>query len=202
METTITVRVQPLSADAFRPYGQVLESRHPLYPEVDGGHSSVVLLRLKQRPTRIDMMAFHFSYNQAFIPVQGAMVLIVAPPPRNRDADPAAYEVDYERIAAFVLEPGQAVLIDKGTGHDAIPLGTECTAISVTKRHGAEINQVLDVVEGRGGQLRSTAVVEYLHFGKRDHRFIELELCKGGAIHALPLPTGETPALPRGPISQ
>ena len=176
METTITVRVQPLSADTFRPYGQVLESRHPLYPEVDGGQSSVVLLRLKQRPTRIDMMAFHFSYNQTFIPVQGAMVLIVAPPPRNRDADPAAYEVDYERIAAFVLEPGQAVLIDKGTGHDALPLGTECTAISVTKRHGAEINQVLDVVEGRGGQLRSTAVVEYLHFGKRDHRFVELEL--------------------------
>jgi ureidoglycolate hydrolase len=30
METTLTVRVQPLSADAFRPYGQVLESRHPL----------------------------------------------------------------------------------------------------------------------------------------------------------------------------
>lgn len=147
----------------------MLESRQPLYPEVDGSQSSVVMLRFKQRPTKIDMMAFHFSYNQTFIPVQGAMVLIVAPPPRNREADPAVYEVDYERIAAFVLEPRQAVLIDKGVGHDAIPLGTECTAISVTKRHGAEINQVLDVVEGSGGQLRSTAVVEYLHF-ERDHR--------------------------------
>ena len=176
METTIKVRVQPLTSDAFRPYGQVLENRHPLYPEVDGGQSSVVMLRLKQRSKPIDMMAFHFSYNQTFIPVQGAMVLVVAPPPRNREADPAAYEVDYERIAAFVLEPGQAVLIDRGTGHDARPLGPECTTISVTKKHGAEINQVLDVVEGRGGQLQSTAVVEYLHFGKRDHRSVELEL--------------------------
>src|SRR5262245_14640566 len=175
METTITVRVQPLSAEAFHPYGQVLESRHPLYPEIDGGQSSVVMLRLKQRPKRIDMMAFHFSYNQTFIPVQGAMVLVVAPPPRNREADPAAYEVDYERVAAFVLEPGQAVLINKGTGHNVIPLATECTAISVTKNHGTGINQLLDVVEGRGGQLQSTTVIEYVHFGKRDQCFIELE---------------------------
>ena len=137
METTTKVKVQPLSVEAFHPYGQVLESRHPLYPEVDGGQSSVVMLHLKQRPKRLDMLAFHFSYNQTFIPLQGAMVLIVAPPPRNREADPAAYEVDYERLGAFVLEPGQAVLINKGTGHNVIPLGTECTAISVTKKHGA-----------------------------------------------------------------
>jgi len=175
METTIKVKVQPLSAEAFRPYGQVLESRHPLYPEVDGGRSSVVMLRLKQRSKRIDMMAFHFSYNQTFIPVQGTMVLIVAPPPRNREADPAAYEVDYERIAAFVLEPGQGVLINKGTGHNVIPLATECTAISVTKNHGTGITQLLDVVEGHTRQLQSTATIEYVHFGKRDQRLIELE---------------------------
>jgi ureidoglycolate hydrolase len=176
METTIKIRVQPLSAEAFLPYGQVLESRHPLYPEVDGGQSSVVMLRLKQRSKRIDMMAFHFSYNQTFIPVQGAMVLVVAPPPRNREAEPATYEVDYERIAAFVLEPGQAVLIDKGVGHNAVPLATECAAISVTKRHGAEMNQLLDIFEGRTRQIQSTAVIEYVHFGKRDQRLIELEL--------------------------
>lgn len=176
METTLTVKVQPLSPDAFRLYGQVLESRHPLYPQVDGGQSSVVMLQLKQRPKRIGMLAFHFSYNQTFIPVQGAMVLVVAPPPRNRDADPAAYEVDYERVAAFVVEPSQAVLIDRGTGHNAIPLARECTAITVTKNHGAGINQLLDVVEGRTGQIQSTAVIEYVHFGKRDQCFIEIEL--------------------------
>jgi hypothetical protein len=30
MATTIKVKVQPLNPDAFRPYGQVLESRHTL----------------------------------------------------------------------------------------------------------------------------------------------------------------------------
>ncbi len=176
MTETIKVKVQPLNSEAFRPYGQVLESRHPLYPDVEGGQSSIVMLRLQQRSKRIDMLAFHFSYNQTFIPVQGAMVLIVTPPPRNREADPAAYEVDYEHVAAFVLEPGQAVLIDKGTGHNVISLDPDCVAISVTKNHGAGINQLLAVVEGRAGQLQSTAAVEYVHFGKRDQRLIELEV--------------------------
>src|SRR5436309_8509560 len=144
MEETTKIKLQPLNAEAFRPYGQVLQSKQLIYPEVEAGRVAMEMLRLKYRPNakRTEQLAIHFSYNQTFIPVQGSMVLIVAPPPRNRDADPAAYEVDYERIAAFVLEPGQAVLIDKGTGHDAIPLGPECTALSVTKRHGAEINQV------------------------------------------------------------
>lgn len=176
METTITVKVQPLSPEAFRPYGQVLESRNPLYPQVDDGQSSVVMLQLNQHPKRIGMMAFHFSYNQTFIPVIGAMVLVVAPPPRNHEADPAAYEVDYERVAAFLVEPGQAVLIDKGTGHNVVPLAAECTAISVTKNHGVGITQLLDVVEGRAKQAQSTAVIEYVHFGKRDQRFVEIAL--------------------------
>jgi ureidoglycolate hydrolase len=176
MEPTIKVNVQPLTSDAFRPYGQVLESRHPLYPEVDSGQSSVVMLRLTQRSTRISMMAFHFSYNQTFIPVQGAMVIVVAPPPCNSEADPTAYEVDYERIAAFVVEPGQAVLIDRGTGHNVIPLATECTAISVTKKHGAELDHILDTVEGRTKHLQSTAVIEYVYFGKRDQRLVELDM--------------------------
>jgi hypothetical protein len=75
-----------------------------------------------------------------------------------------------------VGEPGQAVLIDKGTGHNVIPLVTECTAVSVTKKHRAELNQILDVVGGRTGQLQSTAVIEDVHFGKGDQCFVELEL--------------------------
>lgn len=106
----------------------------------------------------------------------GARVLIVAPLPRNREADPPAYEVDYERIAAFVLEPGQAALIDRSTGHNMVSLATECMAISVTKNHGTGITQLLDVIEGRTGQLQSTVVIEYVYFGEGDQRLIELEL--------------------------
>src|SRR5215467_11057900 len=111
MTETIKVKVQPLTAEAMRPYGQMLESKQPIFPQVEPGEGRVAMevLHVKHRPNakRMDQMAIHFSYNQTFIPVQGSMVLVVAPAPRNREAGQANYEFDYERVAAFVLEPGQ-----------------------------------------------------------------------------------------------
>jgi ureidoglycolate hydrolase len=114
MAETITVRPQPLTAEAFRPYEHIVDSHHPAYPDVEEGRPAVVCVDLKHQPNtkRVGQLAIHFSYRQTFIPLRGALVLVVAPPPHNRAAGPAAYEVDYERLAAFVLEPGQVVHMD------------------------------------------------------------------------------------------
>ncbi len=110
-EQTVKVKVQTLTQEAFRPYGQALESKQPIFPEVEPGEGRVAIEMQKMKrpvnPRRISGMAIHFSYNQTFIPVRGTMALIVAPPPRNRDAGHEKYELDYERIAAFFVEPGQ-----------------------------------------------------------------------------------------------
>src|ERR1700693_4683897 len=123
-DETIKLKVRPLTPEAFRPYGQVLESKQPVFPEVEPGEGRVALELLKlKRPTnprRISMMAVHFSYNQTFIPVRGSMALIVAPAPRNRDAGHERFEVAYEKLAAFIVEPGQAAFIEKGTWHNVV----------------------------------------------------------------------------------
>ena len=120
-EQTVKVKVQTLTQEAFRPYGQALESKQPIFPEVEPGEGRVAIEMQKMKrpvnPRRISGMAIHFSYNQTFIPVHGTMALIVAPPPRNRDAGHEKYELDYERIAAFFVEPGQAAFIEKGMFH-------------------------------------------------------------------------------------
>jgi hypothetical protein len=71
----IRLKVQPLTAESFRPYGQMLENKQPIFPEVEPGEGRVAieLLKLKRpsNPRRISMMATHFSYNQTFIPVRG-----------------------------------------------------------------------------------------------------------------------------------
>lgn len=180
MEETIKVKVQPLSAEAFRPYGQMLESKRPIFPEVEPGEGRVAieLLRLKPRPnaTRTEQLAIHFSYNQTFIPVQGSMVLIVAPPPRDRGAGSDAYELDYERVAAFVVEAGQGAFIDKGTWHNAVALGTGCTFINVTRKNPGEGTTQIEGLEGRIEPVRATRpYVGFVDVGKRDHRVIELE---------------------------
>lgn len=180
MEETITIKIRPLNAEAFRPYGQVLESKQLVYPETEEGRVAMELLRLKYRPNakRLDQLAIHFSYNQTFIPVQGSLVLVVAPPPRNRAAGPAGYELDYEKVAAFLMEPGQAAFIYKGTWHNALTLGNDCTFINVTRKNPGEGTSQVEVLEeGRIERVPATRpYVEFVDVKKRDNRLIELEL--------------------------
>jgi len=179
-DQVIKIKVQPLTAEAFRPYGHMLENKQPLFPEVEPGEGRVAIELLKMKrplnPRRISMMATHFSYNQTFIPVRGTMALLVAPPPRNRGDGHEKYELDYERLGAFFLEPGQAAFIEKGTWHYAVPLGQECDFINITRKNPGEGTSRVDD-EMRMDRIPSMRpYVEVLDFSQRDRRVIELEV--------------------------
>ena len=180
MEETIKVRVKPLTAEAFRPYGRMLENKEPVFPEVEPGEGRVAIelltLKRKANPRRLSQMAIHFSYNQTFIPVRGAMTLIVAPPPRNRDAGHQQYELAYDDLAAFIVEPGQAAFIDKGTWHNAVALGSECEFINVTRKDPGEGTTDLEKETGTSKAPSARPYVEFLDLRSRDRRVIELEL--------------------------
>src|SRR5262245_54790605 len=179
MEQAVKIKVQPLTDEAFRPYGEVLQKKHLIYPESEEGRVAMEMLQLKYRSNakRMDQFAIHFSYNQTFIPVQGSLVLVVAPPPRNREAGPDKYELDYEKIAAFVVEPGQAAFIFKGAWHNAITLTHDCTFINVTRKNTGEGTSPGEELEGKIEKINAIRpYVEYVDLRKRDNRVIELEL--------------------------
>jgi len=180
MVETIKVKVQPLNAEAFRPYGQVVEGMQMVYPETEEGRVALEMLHFKYRPDakRTEQFAIHFSYNQTFIPLRGSMVLLVAPPPRNRADGPERYELDYERVAAFLVEPGQAAFIHKGTWHNAVALSPDCTLINITRKNTGE--GLSPTTEHAGGRIEHEAAarpyVEFVDLKKRDNRVLELEL--------------------------
>lgn len=179
MEDTLRVKIQPLTAELFRPYGEVLKSKQLIYPETEEGRVAMEMLAIKYRSNakKMDQLAIHFSYNQTFIPVQGSLVLIVAPPPRNREAGPSGYELDYEKIAAFMVDPGQAAFIYKGTWHNAITLGSECTFLNVTRKNQGEGTSPEDELQGKIERISTIRpYVEYVDLKKRDNRVIELEV--------------------------
>ncbi|MBI3303195.1 MAG: ureidoglycolate lyase [Deltaproteobacteria bacterium] len=186
MAETIAVKLQPLTAEAFRPYGHIVDEKHPAYPDVEEGRPAVLAAHLKHNPNarRVGQLAIHFSYGQTFVPLQGSMVLIVAPPPRNREAGHDAYELDYERLAAFVLEPGDAAHIDKGVWHIVATLGGDCRFLTSTRldpaRKGtsevAEPEGPLTVEQLIERQKQKTSYIEFVDVQKRDNRIIELEL--------------------------
>lgn len=179
MEDALRVKIQPLTAELFRPYGEVLKPKQLIYPETEEGRVAMELLSIKYRPNakKMDQLAIHFSYNQTFIPVQGSLVLIVAPPPRNREAGPSGYELDYEKVAAFLVDPGQAAFIYKGTWHNAITLGSECAFLNVTRKNQGEGTSPEDELQGKIERISTIRpYVEYVDLKKRDNRVIELEV--------------------------
>src|SRR5262245_13149246 len=179
MEDTLRVKIQPLTAELFRPYGEVLKPKQLIYPETEEGRVAMEMLTVKYRASakKMDQLAIHFSYNQTFIPVQGSLVLVVAPPPRNRDAGPSHYELDYEKLAAFMVETGQAAFIYKGTWHNALTLGKECTFLNVTRKNQGEGTSPEDELQGKIERISTIRpYVEYVDLKKRDGRVIELEV--------------------------
>lgn len=169
----VKVKVQPLNEEAFKPYGTVLKQKQPIFPEVEPGEGRVAMeiLRVKRgSSSRVGELAIHYSYNQTFIPVKGSMILIVAPAPPKVGKSEGDYPVDYNKLAAFVLEPGQAAFIEKGVWHSAAVPGAECEFINVTRKNPGE---------GTSDQFAhptQRGYVETVDVAKRDNKVIELEL--------------------------
>jgi ureidoglycolate hydrolase len=136
----IPVKITPLNGEAFRPYGQVLERGALVYPDTDEGRVAIEMLQVRQRPDayQIAQLAIHFSYNQTFMPVQGSLILIVAPAPDRHSVDPHTSTFDYDHVAAFVVEPGQGACIAKGVWHSLVPVGAACTFVNVTRKNAQE----------------------------------------------------------------
>ena len=177
-QETVKLKIRTLTADAFRPYGQVLERGTMIYPEAEEGKVAMELLRTRRRPNgkQTDQLAVHFTYNQTFIPVQGSMVLIVAPPPQDREADPQTYDFNFDQAAAFLVEPGQVAFIEKGVWHNVVSMGAECAFINVTRKDDQE-GETAERNDGRIDQISAVRpYVGYIDLKERYNRILELEL--------------------------
>lgn len=127
----MTLKAKPLTAEAFKPYGQVLMGpsgaieRHEFAAFVDNRRGdkakpnfTFMRSRLAQAPAAVKAMERHVFSNQIFVPMNGTSYL-VAVCPSTPSGDP-----DLGRIEAFVATGGQAVNIDADVWHAPnTPLG-------------------------------------------------------------------------------
>jgi ureidoglycolate hydrolase len=180
MPQVVKIKAQPLTAEAFRPYGVVMEhGKQIVFPEVDeGGRPALEFQRSrKSRDHSLAHFAVHFSYRQTFIPVRGSMVLVLAPPPRNRDAGRENYELDYDKVAAFTVSPGQAADIDKGVWHSAVVPDDECLWVNVTRKDAGEgINSTRINERGNVEWKNPRPYIEFVNIRERDDRLVEVVL--------------------------
>ncbi len=123
------VQLAPLTADAFAPFGDVLEvagdpdkiinqglcGRYHDRAQVDivDGRAGISLFNAKPRPFPItlEMMERHPNGSQAFVPMsEHGFLIVVAADENGKPGAPRAFET----------KPGQAINFHKGTWHGVL----------------------------------------------------------------------------------
>ena len=156
------VSIQRLDAGKFRPFGTVIDEQGLTFPEFDFGEGRTAFekFRMKRSNMTREVMGFHFSYTQTIIVLNGKLALVVAPPPSDAKATLDDAEIDYDRIVAFEIHGGEAVMIGRGVWHDFASLDDSCTVLHLTRRLTSE---------------RGSTPAENVNMRLRDNRVVLLE---------------------------
>ena len=123
------IPIEPLAAEAFAPFGRLIDvgARAPDYVAASGtqgwhvafeaGRPLVSLLRTPFQGLRFRTMEHHSHVSQAFIPLGGERAAVAVAPP---SADPP----QLDSIRAFLLDGSKGYVLHRGTWHslDRFPL--------------------------------------------------------------------------------
>jgi ureidoglycolate hydrolase len=176
----VKVKIQPLTREGMKPYGDILDADHPIFLEVDRGHGAVAMeintlrrnLSVRQS---LDQMAVHGTYTQSFIVLKGSMIMVYAPAPADLSINPEEMEFDYNNVSAFVLAEGDIAHINRGVWHGAVVLNDACTFVNITRKDAGE--GTTNVVEVDDESIEySRGYIELVNIRRRDNRQIVLEL--------------------------
>lgn len=122
--------IQPMTREAFAPYGELIGERGAVEVDLDGGTASVVALTVEAHALGFDFMGRHLRSEQVFAPLGAAQSVIAVAPP-NRDGG-----IDIKRLGAFLIDGMCAFKLHRGTWHtSAFPLGERATFL-VLDREG------------------------------------------------------------------
>jgi ureidoglycolate hydrolase len=164
------IRIEPLTAEAFAPFGTVIDAgtRAPDYVAASGteqwhasfesGRPLLSLLRTPFQGLRFRAMERHFHVTQAFIPLGGQHAAVaVAPPSADRDALP---EVD--AIRAFLLDGSKGYVLHRGTWHslDRFPLRPSDTRFVMITDHETQSDLTAAYAAGEPAALTQEVDLE------------------------------------------
>lgn len=128
------VRIESLTEEAFRPFGQIIEAkaRPPDFRGAGGtlgwsidfvsGTPRVMLLRTPYQGAAFRTMERHFNLTQTFIPLGGSPAVVAVAPPT--DPGDRAVLPQPNQVRAFLLDGTKGYALARGTWHslDRFPL--------------------------------------------------------------------------------
>jgi len=164
------IQIEPLTAEAFAPFGTLINAggRAPDYVAASGteawhaafesGRPLVSLLRTPFQGLRFRTMERHFHVSQAFIPLGGEHAAVaVAPPSADLDAIP-----QLDAIRAFLLDGTKGYVFHRGTWHsiDRFPLRPPDTRFVMLTDHETRGDLTAAYAAGRPATLTQEVDLE------------------------------------------
>lgn len=164
-----SLRAQPISADAFAPYGWMLGKPFPADPAIPaytnpatdfwrehvfdpGQDGDAEILWVNYRNTgRVIELEKHLRTQQAIVPLTGPIIHIVA---RGApDGSP-----DLATLAAFAVAPGRGLCMAPGCWHATRVAATQATCLMLTRR-STTMDLVAHLSSGKNAQESALAAV-------------------------------------------
>ena len=148
--TPVTIKVQPMTPEAFAPYGRVLGADREDLIRTQGQFTAR-LMTVRRVPETVDHVNMHTDHSQMFVPLAGEkLVVIVAPPEQPAEGfDPSS-------IAAFLTDGTQTFIFHPGTWHIEPRALTkdECQLINVQTDVFRDHTELLHLQEDCGVTVR------------------------------------------------
>ena len=120
MTTIHTLTVEPMTADSFRPFGEVMEARErpaderqffPVTFDIQG-RTTVDVIWQPFAGRQFTELERHFNVTQTFIPLDGSPAVVAVAAPTGPEEIPAP-----EDVRAFLIDPGKGYAYKTGTWH-------------------------------------------------------------------------------------
>ena len=138
---TIQIKAEPLSSEAFRPFGQVVGKDEVNLALNNGEQFRMGIIHMRNRGYQIGSLNYHQNSTQALIPLEGkACVVVVAPPGMTfREAS------DLKQIKAFLCDGSVGINIGLCTWHQALlPIGSEMKMVNIQGVNSSQDTQTCD----------------------------------------------------------
>jgi ureidoglycolate hydrolase len=133
MWKVLQIKAEPLAADAYRPFGQVIGMAR-VRMKIVNDRFHMATITMKHQPFRITHLHRHLKSTQALIPLGGRACLVVASPTLDLNS-PA----DLTQVKAFINDGSCGVNLDLGTWHvPLLPFGSEMSMVNIQGEHAGE----------------------------------------------------------------
>src|SRR5947208_14571599 len=144
MPTTYTLRAEPLTPEAFKPFGQVI-GRDEVHIEArDGEVLRLDIISYDRKDIRVDHLNRHHKATQALVALDAKPTVIVVGPP---DVDFSKKE-HLDALRAFVCDGSLGINLALGTWHEGpFPLGPHVDLVNVQGKHVIESDNEVAYIE-------------------------------------------------------